>query len=809
MLTAPPRRGDRSPAPSGRPGRRAAPAPDRRDAGTGSASRPGATAALAVLTAASAAGLARVFSGHGWVGPVVATIAVVHLLCWALRRARVGAVASAPLVVAGIILMVAWTVLGRYTVYGIPSPGTWDHAVTALQNVGNEFSSMVAPVTPTTAFQLLAVGGAAVAGALADWLAFRWRAPLAAVLPGLVAFVFCATSGQGPGRGVVVGLEVAAMCTFLLMERATGGGQVWFAGTRSGIWPWAALTGGIVTAAAVVAAVALSPALPRRDGVGMLGWRSVSSGGHERIVPNPLVDLRTRLVQEGDRPVFLVSSSVPSYWRLTALDTFDGTTWSSTGLYGGFGSRLPGAPPAGAGVRTVRATFDIQELQSVWLPAQFDPVSVQGVQHVTYDSRSNSLITSKATSDNLTYSVTSYQYLDTLSAAALETAPPVSASTDNSRYLELPLEGPRGLDPAVQQLADRLTAVQPTEYDRALAIQDYLRGAPFTYSLNPPSDGADSRALANFLFITHTGYCQQFAGAFAVLARAAGLPTRLAMGFTTGQAVSGGQFQVHDRDAHTWPEVYFGPKFGWVPFEPTPGFAVPGTSRYTGISGASSGPTTPTATTVPTTVPGGGGSGPTTIPKPKVTTSPRSEPAGSAPAGGHGISPWWLVLPGAVALWLLLTGGAPVVVRRLRRRRAGRAGSRAVVLNTWAEVMAELDWHGIGRRPDETDDEFARRATVALRRMGLREQWTYGGVEQLAAMARRASFAASVPEGLGEQAEVAAEEIMVRLSSLTSRGRRVARWWTPPAGAGRWLAGAVGPGGREAGADEARSAKAV
>lgn len=747
-------------------------------------SRPLATLALALLTAASASGLFRVFTGYGWIGPVAGTIVVVHVLCWQLRRRRTRSPAAAGIVAVAIVLMVSWTVLGHHTFYGIPTPATWDQAVTAIRQLGTDFASVTAPVAPTTAFELIAAGGAALAAALGDWLAFRWKTPMVALLPGLAAFIFSCTSGQGPGRGPVVAAQVGAMCLFLLVERSGGEGQVWFAGTRVGVGPWTIATGGVLVAVAVVAAAAVSPTLARRDGTGILGWHSgLGSQGSERIVPNPLVDLRTRLTQYSNRPVFLVSSSVPSYWRLTSLNTFDGVTWTSTGSYTGFSSRLPGSPPLKASVRTVRASFRIEELDSVWLPAQFDPIAVQGARGVTYDPGSNSLLTPQSTSNGLDYTVTSYQYLDTLSGAELEAAPPVPQDALTYANLQLP-----ALPGRVLALAASLTAGKATEYDKALAIQNYLRGPQFTYSLDPPSDGSGLNALVNFLFQTRTGYCQQFAGSFAVLARAAGIPTRLAVGFVQGQLVPGGAYQVTDGDYHTWPEVYFGPRFGWVPFEPTKGFSVPGTVGYAHTSGNSPGPISSTPTTAPTTVPSNGGVNPPAVTKPRSTVPPSSVPA-AAPRRSAGSAAWWLLLPAAVLLWLGAMGGVPLLARRRRRRRAARTGPEAVVLDLWKQVGAELRWHGIERRADETDDEFARRASLSMRRLGIDRQWAYGGLVGLASMARRAAFAASVPPGLGEQAAVAAREIEEQLTSVTSLGHRFARLWAPPPGAWRRLGG--------------------
>jgi transglutaminase-like putative cysteine protease len=750
-----------------------------------SADRPGASAALAVLTMCSAAGLFRVFSGWAWVGPVLITLIVVHTLCWFLRRRRVPGGLAGVIGLVAIVLMAAWTVLGRYTFYGFVTTDTWNHAVSALRDLSNEFASTVAPVTPTKGFELLAVAGAGVAAAGADFLAFRTRLPLAALVPGLAIFIYCCTAGQTNGRPAVVAAEVAGICVFLLVERATSAGhQVWFAGVRPGAGPGLTVAGVVLSAAAVAAAVALTPALAPHDGTGVLGWRNgFGAGGGERIVPNPLVDLRTELTKYRNIPAFLVNSSVPSYWRLTSLDDFNGITWTSTGSYRGFGKTLPKTVPY-SGVRTARASFTIQQLDSPWLPAQFSPVSVTGVRGVTYDPASDSLLTRTTTSNGLSYSVASYQFLDTLTAAGLAQAP----SAANLGSVAIDTQLPKSISPAIYVLANSLTAGVPTEYGKAIAIQSYLRSPKFSYSLTPLTDGSGLDALQTFLFNTRQGYCQQFAGAFAVLARAAGLPTRVAVGFVTGQATPDGQFQVRDRDAHTWPEVYFGPQYGWVPFEPTPGFSVPGTAGYSKLTGSSN-PEGPGQSTTSTTLPTGTASTlPSNSHKLPASTTPTSA-ANAAPAhksgGAGGISPLLLLIPGVVVAWLIVNGSGPALMRMVRRRRAWTEGPAAVVANAWGDVGEELARQGLPRRPDETDDEYAARATESLRRLGqgdARQPWQHGGLRALAAMARAATFAPAVPGGLGPAAETAAGEIRARLAEALDWHQRVQRLSTPPPG---------------------------
>ncbi len=133
------------------------------------------------------------------------------------------------------------------------------------------------------------------------------------------------------------------------------------------------------------------------------------------------------------------------------------------------------------------------------------------------------------------------------------------------RYLALPPEVPT----RVKQLAIQLTATEPTPYDRAHAIEQYLR--KFPYTLDVPRPPANQDLVDYFLFDLRKGYCDYYASSMVVLARAAGIPARLAIGYASGiYNEFSRRFIVTQADAHSWVEVYF-PSTGWVPFEPTAG----------------------------------------------------------------------------------------------------------------------------------------------------------------------------------------------------------------------------------------------
>jgi len=117
------------------------------------------------------------------------------------------------------------------------------------------------------------------------------------------------------------------------------------------------------------------------------------------------------------------------------------------------------------------------------------------------------------------------------------------------------------------RLSRRLARGARTPEDYVQRVLDYLAQPEFSYNEAPPRA---SRTLDGFLFDSHAGYCQQYSGAMALLLRMAGIPARVATGFSTGATdLKTGEFVVRDFDAHSWVEVYY-PDWGWITFDPTP-----------------------------------------------------------------------------------------------------------------------------------------------------------------------------------------------------------------------------------------------
>ena len=169
----------------------------------------------------------------------------------------------------------------------------------------------------------------------------------------------------------------------------------------------------------------------------------------------------------------------------------------------------------------------------------------------------------------------------------------------------------------------------------------------------------------------------------AVLARAIGIPARVAVGFLPGSRV-GDVWEVSTRDMHAWPELYFA-GLGWVGFEPTPGVAVP--PGYTTDPGSQQSPS-PSATASPT---------PST-----ATESPSAEP--TTPIEEPGTSDdlsvdltWLGWVAGGLAVLALAM--APAAMRRARRnRRLTVNPPREAVSAAWDEVRDSV-WDAGGQWP--------------------------------------------------------------------------------------------------------------
>ncbi|MDO8670858.1 MAG: transglutaminase domain-containing protein [Dehalococcoidia bacterium] len=131
------------------------------------------------------------------------------------------------------------------------------------------------------------------------------------------------------------------------------------------------------------------------------------------------------------------------------------------------------------------------------------------------------------------------------------------------RYLQIPT----GFPGRVGELAQSLTKDATNPFDKAIAIQDYLRKLKYNQRIEIPPANVDP--VDYFIFTLKEGYCDYYASAMVMMLRTIGIPARVATGFQPGTPDSDkGSFVVRQSNVHAWPEVYFA-RFGWIEFEPT------------------------------------------------------------------------------------------------------------------------------------------------------------------------------------------------------------------------------------------------
>jgi transglutaminase-like putative cysteine protease len=254
----------------------------------------------------------------------------------------------------------------------------------------------------------------------------------------------------------------------------------------------------------------------------------------------------------------------PHYWRSLTYDRYTGQGWltgkTQTIAYDA-GEYVPSQPPElleSPGFSAIQQQIQVVGDVGGLLHAAGAFVTVDQPFQVAWRTSSDAF--------GATVEATSYQVASTVPVveeAKLRLAGNRYPEWIQNRYLALPKNVPT----RVLSLARDLTAIEPTPYDRARAVESYLRTFPYDLNLSTPPAGRD--VVDYFLFDLQRGYCDYYATAMVVLARAAGIPARLAIGYAGGEYdPAESRYLVTEADAHAWVEIYF-TGYGWIEFEPT------------------------------------------------------------------------------------------------------------------------------------------------------------------------------------------------------------------------------------------------
>ena len=483
---------------------------------------------------------------------------------------------------------------------------------------------------------------------------------------------------------------------------------------------------------------------------------------------SPLTRIRAGLEDQNDTTMFRVKfQDVPDNVtieriRVAALEDYDGAVWSTSSEFSKVGAELPTAPlEVGTGTAgPIKQTVVVEApYRSSFLPALDRPVSIAG-DGLAFDRETGMVVSNGRPRAGLGYTVESRVPIPD---EAAYTGAPIGNDAAVSKLSLLPVEP--AVPPEIMKYASRADFAADTPYASLKKIEADMRGDSFGYSIQA-TPGHSYGVLRNFLGAEtgtsqaetgRIGTSEQFAAAFAVVARVRGLPSRVIVGYDVdADAVkSGNEFQVKADKIHAWAEVALS-GVGWVAFDSTNP-----TERQ---------PQKPPENATTTT---------TAPPQSQITPSPVTTEAGQnadacagantdaacAASGEAG----WPIWPLVVAAVILVPPGLVVGAKRVRRSRRRSRGSPAHrVIGAWSETMDRLRTNGVPTSRAMTAAELAAACEPVA------GADTSARISELAPVIDTALYAPSdPPEAMVDAAWDAEAGVADALREQTGRLRRV------------------------------------
>ncbi len=709
-------------------------------------SRSRLTVAAALASLLAALSLSATFRTGTWFWPAVAAVAVTSAGCALGRRLELPRPVVPLVGLVGLIVLVTWLFADDAILGLLPGPGAIASLHELAVEAGRAMTRYTSPAPTTTGLLLVSTAGVGFIALVVDTVAVTYRSAALAGVPLLALYAVPVTivkSGvpwplfvigaigwlalmlaEGRDRLSGWGRSLGRREARVTVDTAPASGTTGSGGTAVSAEPLG-IVGRRIGAAALGLAVVVPAILPSIGGGLFPGGGSGPGPGRGKgsassVTVNPLVQIGSDLNSLTDAEVlrYFSNDPQPDYLRMATLDIFDGKVWQPASLTatGLASDPMPRAPGLASDVPSAEITtrISLTRLRQTWAPVLYPTTKVSGLDdNWAYDGATRNVfsVTGVSAQGN-TYEVTSRHLQPTVEQLKFAGPAPVDLK---SRYTALPVRFPD----SVTTLAKTVTAGATTDFERAVLLQQFFLNEKNGFRYNTRASTTAESPLVNFLD-TRQGFCQQFAGTFAAMARSIGLPTRVDVGFTRGTLTPDGDYLVTLRNAHAWPEVYFD-GVGWMRFEPTPG-----------PTGVAAPPWAP-AGGPGVNIPGGTATGDGTAGGSKKDQLTKREAEGQIRGGVGSVTSSatgqrfpWLFLGGALLLaGLLLT---PAAVRSLRRRRrlAGHLDPRTAITSAWTELSdagMDLDnpWSS-ARTPRRTADwlsaaYFEPEATAAVGRL--------------------------------------------------------------------------------------------
>ncbi|WBB54210.1 DUF3488 and transglutaminase-like domain-containing protein [Verrucosispora sp. WMMD573] len=641
----------------------------------------GLVAAGATLLAA--APLSAIFERWTWLVQAVIAVAAVAAAASLARLGRTPLWVQILAMVGGLTLALTWLFpSGSELLAVLPTPATFGHFAELLGNSVEDMRSHGVKVPDTDPLLFITVLGIGAVAVLVDVLCVGLRRPALAGLPMLAIYSVPVAVYVDSVPPVPFAIGAAGFLWLLVTDnvdrvrrfgrRFTGDGRdvdVWESSPLAAAGRRLAVVG-------LALAVLVPLAVPGMT-AGLM--TTLNSGPGSGIGPGfggspGRVDLFAALSgqlnqsQVTDLVTVTTTEEEPFYLRFGVADDLrtDGFR-----VRGPNGRRVTGDLPdpsgrSAPGIQRTRQRATVRvsrELNMPLLPVYAEPVNFAELgNNWFYDPNLQVVFSNRENSRGKEYS---FDYVrSSYSPQALRRAQPLPA--------DLPLRRQQTVTPDVPEvraLVEDLIRGARTEYDKVRAIYNYFsEDNGFSYRLST-EQGSSGQAILDFLE-TKVGYCQQYAAALAWMVRDAGIPARVAFGFTNGSRRSDDTLTLTNRNLHAWTEVYFD-QIGWVPFDATPAYGVPGSTRSAWA---------PDVDAPEESTPQGGAADTPdeTDPSAEAEQGPNQFEEGEDPGAALGSdapaeqAPVWPWLVAASVLTLLVLLAVPALRRLALRRRRGR-----------------------------------------------------------------------------------------------------------------------------------------
>ncbi len=300
---------------------------------------------------------------------------------------------------------------------------------------------------------------------------------------------------------------------------------------------------------------------------------SLKLGGPRHLTNDPVMDVQV--------------DGQGRYWRAVVYDYYSGIGWLTRDEdKTNFGLSLPLALPNYENRQPITQTYTFHRDNATVLYAMANPINLDRTARVTFNALPEAQIAQVSSPswpldqgepwvEEITYIRSNatvdkderYQVTSMTNQATIDQLQSAGNSYPTwiiNRYLQLP----DSITERTRQLALDITADYDNNFDKATAIERYLRNnIRYNERISTPPPNVDK--VDHILFTVQEGYCDYYASSMIVMLRSLDIPARFAAGFARGEYNDEKDaFEVLNKDAHSWVEVYF-PQYGWLEFEPT------------------------------------------------------------------------------------------------------------------------------------------------------------------------------------------------------------------------------------------------